>query len=306
MSGKKKIWFIVNPISGTKSKAGIVAAIHKYMPPDRFDAEIRYTQRKGHAAQIAAEAIGQDVDIVVAVGGDGTVNETARALIHTNVALGIVPCGSGNGLARHLCLPMNPEKALSVISECNIHSLDYGLINGQPFFCTAGVGFDAFLSDKFNKSGHRGLLSYVENALKVGVTYKPETYELEINGGVDTEDCRQVHKAFLITCANASQYGNDFYIAPHASMSDGLMDVTVMEPFTLLEAPAIAYQLAHRTITSNSHIRTFKCKSLTIHRQQPGVIHYDGDPKDEAADVRVELVPGDIRMVVNVHKKPRR
>lgn len=306
MSDRKKIWFIVNPISGTKNKAGIVAAIHKYMTPESFDVEIRYTQCKGHAAQIAGEAISQGVDVVVAVGGDGTVNETARALIHTNVALGILPCGSGNGLARHLCLPMNPEKALTVISECNIHSLDYGLINGQPFFCTAGVGFDAFLSDKFNKSGHRGLLSYVENAIMAGVTYKSETYELEIEGGPDTEECSQVHKAFLITCANASQYGNDFFIAPHASMSDGLMDVTVMEPFTLLEAPAIAYQLAHRTITGNSHIRTFKCKALTIRRQQPGVIHYDGDPKDEVADVRVELVPGDIRMVVNVHKKPRR
>ena len=171
MSDKKKIWFIINPISGTKDKAGIVAAIHKYMTPDRFDIEIRYTQCKGHAAKIAAEAISHNVDIVVAVGGDGTVNETARALIHTHVALGIVPCGSGNGLARHLGLPMNPKKALAVISECNICPLDYGLINGQPFFCTAGVGFDAFLSDMFNKSSHRGLLSYVENALKAGVTY---------------------------------------------------------------------------------------------------------------------------------------
>ncbi len=306
MSDKNKIWFIINPISGTKDKAGIVAAIHKYMTPDRFDTEIRYTQCKGHAAKIAAEAISHNVDIVVAVGGDGTVNETARALIHTHVALGIVPCGSGNGLARHLGLPMNPEKALAVISECNICTLDYGLINGQPFFCTAGVGFDAFLSDMFNKSSHRGLLSYVENALKAGVTYKPETYELEIDGASGTQEPRQVYKAFLITCANASQYGNDFYIAPHASMSDGLMDVTVMEPFTLLEAPAIAYQLAHRTITSNSHIRTFKCRRLTIHRQQPGVIHFDGDPKEETSDVRVELVPGDIRMVVNAHRKSRR
>ena len=306
MGDRKKIWFIVNPISGTKNKAGIVTEIHRQMTPDRFDTEIRYTQRKGHAAQIAAEAIEQGVDVVVAVGGDGTVNETARALIHTNVALGIVPCGSGNGLARHLGLPLNAGKALAVICECNIHSLDYGLINGQPFFCTAGVGFDAFLSDRFNRSGHRGLLSYVENAITAGVTYKPETYDLEIEGGPDTEESRQVHRAFLITCANASQYGNDFFIAPHASMSDGLMDVTVMEPFTLLEAPAIAYQLAHRTITRNSHIHAFKCKALTIHRRQPGVIHYDGDPKDEVADVRVELVPDDIRMVVNMHKNPGR
>ena len=304
MSGKKRIWFVVNPVSGTKDKAGIIAAIPRYMPPDRFEVEIRYTEHKGHAAEIAAEAIGCNVDVVVAVGGDGTVNETACALIHTDVALGIVPCGSGNGLARHLYLPLNAEGALAVISECNIHSLDYGLINGQPFFCTAGVGFDAFLSDRFNRSSHRGLLSYVENALKIGLSYQPETYELEIDGIDGSQAGSRVYKAFLITCANASQYGNDFYIAPHASMSDGLMDVTIMEPFSLIEAPAIAYQLVHRTITNNSRIRTFKCRSLTIHRQHPGVIHYDGDPKEEGADVRVELIPADIRMVVNVNKQP--
>jgi YegS/Rv2252/BmrU family lipid kinase len=297
----KRIWFIVNPISGTQDKKGIVAKIPEYFPEDRFATEIKYTEYSGHAAKIASLAVEQDVDIVVAIGGDGTVNETARALIHSNVALGIVPCGSGNGLARHLFLPMNPDGALQVISECNIHTLDYGLINGMPFFCTAGVGFDAFLSDRFNKSGKRGLLSYIENALTEGVSYEPETYELEILG---EEAEVKTYRAFLITCANASQYGNDFYIAPHASMSDGLMDVTIMEPFTVFETPQIAFQLVHRTITQNSHIKTFRCKDLIIRRTKPGVIHVDGDPKDSDSEVRVSLVPKDIRMVVNVNKQP--
>ena len=173
---------------------------------------------------------------------------------------------------------MNAEGALQVISECNIHTLDYGLINDIPFFCTAGVGFDAFLSDKFNKSGKRGLLSYIENALREGVSYQPETYELEILG--DESDIR-TYRAFLITCANASQYGNDFYIAPHASMSDGLLDVTIMEPFSVFESPQIAYQLVNRTITQNSRIKTFRCKDLIIHRTGSGAIHVDGDPKDK-------------------------
>ena len=297
----KRIWFVVNPISGTHDKAGIVARIPEYFPEDRFAVEIKYTEYSGHAAEIARKAVEQDVDIVVAVGGDGTVNETARALIHSNVALGIVPCGSGNGLARHLFLPMNPDGALQVISECNIHTLDYGLINNMPFFCTAGVGFDAFLSDRFNKSGKRGLLSYIENALTEGVSYEPETYELEILG---EEAEVKTYRAFLITCANASQYGNDFYIAPHASMADGLMDVTIMEPFTVFETPQIAYQLVHRTITQNSHIKTFRCKDLIIRRTKPGVIHVDGDPKDSDSEVRVSLVPKDIRMVVNANKQP--
>lgn len=297
----KTIWFIVNPISGTQDKADIVAKIPDFFPENRFAVSIRYTKYSGHAAEIAREAVSENVDIVVAVGGDGTVNETARALVHSNVALGIVPCGSGNGLARHLYLPMNHDGALQVISECNIHTLDYGLINDMPFFCTAGVGFDAFLSDKFNKSGKRGLLSYIENALREGVSYEPETYELEILGA-ESEIC--TYRAFLITCANASQYGNDFYIAPHASMSDGLLDVTIMEPFNVFEAPQIAFQLVNRTITQNSRIKTFRCKDLIIHRTSPGVIHVDGDPKDSVSDVRVSLVPKDIRMVINVNKQP--
>lgn len=297
----KTIWFIVNPISGTQDKEEIVAKIPEYFPESRFAVTIKYTEYSGHAAQIASQAVSENIDIVVAVGGDGTVNETARALVHSNVALGIVPSGSGNGLARHLFLPMNPDGALQVISECNIHTLDYGLINDLPFFCTAGVGFDAFLSDKFNKSGKRGLLSYIENALREGVSYQPETYELEILGE-EAEIC--TYRAFLITCANASQYGNDFYIAPHASMSDGLLDVTIMEPFNVFEAPQIAYQLVNKTITQNSRIKTFRCKDLIIHRTSPGVIHVDGDPKDADADVRVSLRHKDIRMVVNVNRQP--
>ncbi len=293
------IWFIVNPISGTSNKVGIVSKIPDFFPEKCFATEVIYTEYAGHAAEIAREAVAQKVDIAVAVGGDGTVNEIAKELIHSGVALGIVPCGSGNGLARHLGLPMNYEGALQVISECNIHCLDYGMINGNLFFCTAGVGFDAFLSDKFNKSGKRGLLSYVENALLEGVKYEPETYELEILG---EEEERHSYTAFLITCANASQYGNDFYIAPQASMSDGLLDVTIMEPFTVFEAPQIAYQLVNRTIKNNSRIKTFRCKGLTIRRASKGVIHIDGDPKEEASEVHVSLVHHGVRMVVNVNK----
>lgn len=297
----KSVWFIVNPISGTRDKESIISMVPTYFPASRFDITIRRTEHAGHAAEIAREAVEQNVDVVVAVGGDGTVNEIARTLIHTHVSLGIVPCGSGNGLARHLYIPMNPQGALQVISECNIHRLDYGLINDHPFFCTAGVGFDAFLSDKFNKSGRRGLLSYVENALREGLLYKPETYELEIPGD---DSVPRTYRAFLITCANASQYGNDFYIAPHASMSDGLMDVTIMEPFSVLEAPQIAYQLVHRTINQNSRIKTFRCKELYIRRATPGAIHVDGDPKDSESTVHVTLVPQDINMVVNLNKQP--
>jgi len=297
MDLRTSVWFIVNPISGNTDKSRIVNLIPEYMDAERFDVKILYTEFRGHAAQMAQQAVDEHIDVVVAVGGDGTVNEVARCLIHTSTALGIIPCGSGNGLARHLFIPMNPEGALKVLSVCEIEALDFGVINETPFFCTCGVGFDAFVSSKFAKSERRGLRTYIENTLREGLRYKPDTYEIEIDGE------KQHYKAFLIACANASQYGNNVYIAPRASMSDGLMDVTIMEPFTMLEAPQIAIQLFNKTIDQNSRIRTFKCKSLRIHRTQPGVIHFDGDPKEEGTDIQVSLVPKGIRMVVNTNEQ---
>jgi len=298
MEKRTKIVFIVNPISGTSDKQHIIDLIPQYLDSSRFEWKICKTEHKGHAAVFSDEAISEGVDVVVAVGGDGTVNEVARRLIHTQTALGIIPCGSGNGLARHLYIPMNPEGALQVLADCHIEQLDYGVIDQEPFFCTCGVGFDAFISDRFAKAGRRGLLTYMENTLKEGLKYKPDTYEITIDGE------RQVYKAFLIACANASQYGNNVYIAPHASMSDGLMDVTLMEPFTVLEAPQIAIQLFNKTITSNSRIRTFRCQHLHIKRSSPGVIHFDGDPKEAGEELDVKLVPQGIRMVVNTSEQP--
>ena len=148
MTKKRKITFILNPKSGTTSKAEVPALIGQIIDKDLFDTEICFTEYRGHAAEIAKQKAEEGVDIVVAVGGDGTVNEVARSLVHTNTALGIVPCGSGNGLARHLCVPMDIKKAIGMINSCKIDSFDYGVINGMPFFCTCGMGFDAFISLK--------------------------------------------------------------------------------------------------------------------------------------------------------------
>lgn len=290
---KKKAVFVINLISGTSDKATIPGLIDMYLDKEKFEYEIAITQYAGHASEIAAKAKDDGVDVVVAVGGDGTVNEVARAIVHSDTALGIIPCGSGNGLARHLLLPLNVRKAIDVINRCEVRQLDYGIINDYPFFCTCGMGFDAFVSMKFAEAGKRGPITYVENVLREGLKYKPETYTIEDESGT------LQYKAFLISCANASQYGNNAYIAPQASMSDGLMDVIIMEPFDVFEAPQISIEMFSKTLDKNSKIKTFRTRHLHIHRDKPGVIHYDGDPVMTGADIDVELKPKGINIIVN-------
>ena len=246
----------------------------------------------GHAVEIAAQKAKENVHAVVAIGGDGTINEIARSLVHTKTALGIIPCGSGNGLARHLQISMEPKKAIEIINEGIIDVIDYGKINEVPFFCTCGVGFDAFVSLKFAKAGRRGPLTYLEKTLLESLKYQPETYELE------TEDGTLKYKAFLIACGNASQYGNNAYIAPQAMLTDGLLDVTILEPFTVLDVPSLSFQLFNKTIDQNSRIKTFRCQTLRIHRTKPGVVHFDGDPMMMGENIDVKVIKEGLQVII--------
>ena len=288
----KKLIFVVNPISGTQNKELILSLLDEKIDKEKYSWDIVYTERAGHAIDIAAQAALQKTDVVVAIGGDGTINEIARSLVHTETALGIIPCGSGNGLARHLQIPMEPKKALEVLNEGVSDIIDYGKINGTSFFCTCGLGFDAFVSLKFANAGKRGLLTYLEKTLQESLKYEPETYELE------TEDGISRYKAFLIACGNASQYGNNAYIAPQATLTDGLLDVTILEPFTVLDVPSLSFQLFNKTIDQNSRIKTFRCKKLCIHRTKPGVVHFDGDPMQTGANVNIEIIKKGLHVIV--------
>ena len=299
MTEKKKIVFVVNPISGTQSKKAILKWIDERMDRSIYDYSIVKTEYAGHATQIAASAAQDKVDVVVAIGGDGTINEIARSLVHTETALGIIPCGSGNGLARHLRIPMEPKAAIDVINQGNRLCIDYGKINNIPFFCTCGVGFDAFVSLKFADSGKRGLLTYLENTLHESLTYQPETYEIE------NEEGTVKYKAWMIACGNASQYGNNAYIAPHASLTDGLMDVTIMEPFTVLDVPSLSFQLFNKTIDQNSRVKTMRAKKIKIHRTKDGVMHFDGDPLMAGKELEVEIIPSGLYVIASEKKRAK-
>ncbi len=300
MTTKKHILFIVNPISGTSRKQSVGESIGKAVDGTRFDYSIVATRYGGHAYEIACEAVRSGLDAVVAVGGDGTVNEVGRAVAGSATALGVIPCGSGNGLARHLMLPMDVRKAVEVVNAFTVHELDYGVINSMPFFCTCGMGFDAFISMKFAEAGRRGPITYLENILREGLKYKPETYEIEDGGGTF------LNKAFLISCANASQYGNNAYIAPQASMSDGLLDVVVMEPFGVMEAPQLSIDMFNKTLDKNPNIKTFKTERIHVRREKAGFVHVDGDPVMTGADVDIAVVNKGIRIIVNPYAEKAR
>ena len=269
MDTRKKLLAVINPISGTANKQYIPETITEVMDESKWDVMIRFTQRPGHATDLAKQAIKQGYYGVLAIGGDGTINEVAAALRDSDTALGIIPNGSGNGLARHLNIPIDVKRALEEINNDRIEQFDYCMANQHPFFCTCGVGFDAHVSAKFAESKKRGPMSYLKNTLVEYLRYRSEEYSIETADQVLTE------RAFVIACGNASQYGNNAFITPNASMQDGLIDVTLIQPFTPLDTAVLGILLFTKHIDQDTNIQSFRTPSLTFFGSQlpslPGV-----------------------------------
>lgn len=289
---KKKIAFIINPISGTNDKKQLPDLIFNELNNSLFDFEIVFTEHKEHGRELATKFANAGFDIVVAVGGDGTVNEIARGLINTNAALGIIPAGSGNGLARHLSIPMNTRQAIQQLNHSEAVKMDYGVVNGQPFFCTCGTGFDAYVSTEFAKSKNRGVMTYIEKMITGYFNYKSQNYHL-VGEGIDLKD-----KAFVITFANASQWGNNAYIAPQASVQDGMMDISIMSNFPIIAIPSIALQLFTKTIDKDLFVTTLRTNEITLYRDEDGPFHYDGEPYQEGREVHIKMVPEGLNVLV--------
>ena len=289
---RRHILAIINPVSGIGSKDKIPRLIDTVVNHDINDVSIVMSEYAGHAREIATQAVTDGIDVVVAIGGDGTVNEVGSALCGTQTALAIVPSGSGNGLPRHLRISMNASRALQVLNNGVVGTFDYCTINGKPFFCTCGMGFDAAVSDKFSNEGTRGFIAYVKAALSEYLKYKPQEYLIDIDGAKLRE------KAFVIACCNAAQYGNNAYIAPRATMQDGLVDVTVMHPFSIVESPIIGARLFLRKLGHDHHVSIYRGKRVVIERQRDDVVHLDGDPLIMPARVAIEIVNRGIHILV--------
>ena len=287
----KQLLFLINPVAGGKSKTRIPGLIREHLDASQFDFRYRFTEYVGHARELAKEAIEDGVDMVVAVGGDGTINEVASSLVCSPVRMGIVPMGSGNGLATALGISLHPAKAIQQLNTSSAHLVDSASINGHPIFNVSGMGFDAEISALFAKETDRGLWGYVKNTLSAIVHYQPQEYTLELNGE------KFSRTAFMISLANSTQYGNNAHISPEASITDGLLDICVVKPFPLYKFPLLAYRLFSRTAHKSSFIEIYKSKETTITRSQEGPVHLDGEPIVLGTKLHIVLHPASLYLM---------
>ncbi|NDV79464.1 diacylglycerol kinase family lipid kinase [Dysgonomonas sp. 511] len=289
---KKKVYVIINPVSGTSSKQNLPHKIAEMLDARKFDVHIIITGYAGHGSEIASQAIEDKADYVIAVGGDGTVNEVARTLVGSEIALGIIPLGSGNGLARDLNISIDVKKALKIITEENIISIDYGKVNGRIFFCTCGMGFDAEVAAKVSGKKNRGSFMYLKNMLETFFKQEPQNYEITCPEGTIKD------KAFVVTCANASQYGYNAHIAPHADIQDGKMNIAILKPLSILDVPQTSLQLFAKKIDENNKMIELLTNEVTIKREKPGAMHIDGDPVEMGEEIHVKIIPKGLKVLV--------
>lgn len=287
----RKLLFIVNPNAGKKISERIIDTIKKEFPKDIYY-QIVVWRDKDHFLEVLDILNSRDYTDAIAVGGDGTVNQVAKSIIGTNIRLGIVPAGSGNGLARSLGLSMKVEEVIKQIAEGNSVKIDYGVVNNIPFFCTSGTGFDAHIGHLFATSEKRGLKSYVKITIREIMRYRAKEYSIEINGQV------LKRKAFLITVANAGQYGNDFYIAPQANMRDGKFHIVILKPFNPLSVFTIFSKILNKKANESGYIETMVADSLTITRDAADTIHFDGEPSMQEKQLQYQCVAAGLNVII--------
>lgn len=291
-----KLIFIINPVAGTRQKRTIHEAIEKTFSPGEY--EIFYTEYAGNAYEIASKKAEEGYANIVAVGGDGTVNEVASALVNTNSRLGIIPAGSGNGLARHLRIPVSFSDSLKVFRDPEIKTIDVGQVNGRYFFCTCGTGFDASVGKKFANESKRGMISYVRATIHQYIKYSPKTYILK------AENKKVELKAFLVTFANSGQYGNNAYIAPNAVIDDGWLDLCVLRPFPKSETLELGLRLFFKNIDQSPYLEIMRVKKATLKRKNNKKItlHLDGEPVTLKKKLKVKVIPSALH-VMTPHPK---
>lgn len=288
-----KARFIFNPHSGSNRRnPHLRDRAQEFIREHGWDATVVPTARPRHATELARQAVAEGCTLVVAIGGDGTMNEVASALIDTPVNFGLIPCGSGNGLGRHLGIRRPGRGAFRTLLEGKPLAIDTGMVNQDPFFCVAGAGFEALIASRFATLTSRGFSGYLRTSSDAWRSYRPERYRIHHAGGQESIE------AFTLAISNSSQYGNNALIAPGASVSDGLLDITAVPRVGLHNAVPLLWRLFNGSLHRVSTVRSWRGANFTIEREKSGWIHTDGEPRAEVKRLEISVRPRSLRIMV--------
>lgn len=288
---KKKLLFIANPISGNQAPVDLAGLISSTLDKKRFDWELYYTTGRGDATRRAKQAVDEGADAVIAVGGDGTINEIAQAMVHSGVPMGIIPNGSGNGLAFHMGMSGHIPEALAQLNLAKETPIDTGLFNDRLFLNVAGLGFDAQVAHAFDSHGKRGLGSYIKLSVWEFLRFSPPICQIQMDGEEKTR------KAFIITVANGSQYGNNAYIAPKASLNDGWLDVAIISPLKPWQLFSFPFKLFTRQLHNGSSYELSRAKKIHI-RTTLTKAQIDGEAIAAKSENVIEIQPQSLMVLV--------
>ena len=290
---KRNLLFIVNPISGIGRQKKIETFLEQTIDRGLFDYTVRYTERIHHGTDLAKEAVEQGCfDAIVAVGGDGSVNDVVSGLVGSNLALGIIPCGSGNGLARNLKIPLTPTHAIEAINHYKIAEIDTIYLNDRVVASIAGIGFDARVARRMKQTKVRGLQAYAKIILTDYPTYKEHTYRLNIDGN-EIE-----RKAWFISFANSNQFGYNTAIAPLAQLDDGLIDVCIVDRIPLLHLPMTAPLLYLNHFELSQHVEYFKAHEVTVYNNEEKWVNIDGEGERIGTELHFRNVRKSLKVLV--------
>jgi diacylglycerol kinase (ATP) len=291
----KKVFFIVNKYSGTGFKTVLEEEIRHACKGNGIECTLAYTEGRAHATILAAEAVARGFDRVVAVGGDGTVNEVAQGLLKTAAAMGIIPKGSGNGLARHLGIPLRIDLALKCLFASEVISMDTFRLNGRLSLNVSGIGFDGYIAGLFGMDKSRGLQGYTRLVLNEFMQF-PE-FDARITVGNDL----LVRKAFVIAIANSSQYGNNAKIAPAASIRDGLLNISILKKIPPYRLDFI-YSFFSGTIDQSAYCENLRVRDTSIALNTPVAYHVDGEPAGKADYFEIEMLPASLNILAAMRR----
>ncbi len=292
MTAKLKARIIINPISGGREKKDIPGLLQQYLDQSKFETEFCFTQSAEHARELAQEAVSLKRDLVIAAGGDGTLNLTASGLINSEIPMGIIPLGSGNGFARALNIPMNTIAAIKTINTGKPIAIDSGMANQIPFINVCGFGFDAHVSSKFAEAGTRGLKTYAKISIKELHQYQNKNYQLEF------EHTLQKQNAFILAICNGPQYGNNAFIAPLAEFSDGQFDISILEKVNWKNVIPLSLNLFLKKLYQSKNTKHQRAANLTVMQESAAFVNIDGEPIWFEEKVTIQLLPKSLQIIV--------